>query len=128
MSLVPVGAGKSIRNAAAPDTEMDTAVQKLEEILEEAVTGEAGSITLEYVDEGLEICHMFGGRGIGNVVRDPKLKQEIIDLIVDKAELQGKSTRVMPWVIRGRRYDVAVEEYDSFGESAFKLILGKPKR
>ena len=76
---------------------------------------------------GLMACYMLGGAGIGTVLADRMLESEIIELIIDKVKLEDKSRGVMVWTHLGKQYDVTVEEYDNFGESAFKLILRKRK-
>jgi hypothetical protein len=99
----------------------------LQQILEEAVSAGANSIELEYVAEGLAVMYMFGSTGSGDVIDDRALASGIIRLIVERARLARKSRGVMNWMLLGKQYNIAVEEYDSFGESAFRLILGKPE-
>jgi hypothetical protein len=109
------------------DDHRDRALQKLQQILEEAVSAGANSIELEYVAEGLEVMYMFGSTGNGYVIDDRMLASGIIRLIVDRAGLARKPRGVMNSMLLGKQYNIAVEEYDSFGESAFRLILGKPR-
>jgi hypothetical protein len=82
---------------------------------------------LEYVAEGLEVMYTFGSTGSGDVIGDRVLASGIIRLIIDRAKLARRSRGVMNWRLLGKQYNIAVEEYDSFGESAFRLILGKPR-
>jgi hypothetical protein len=103
-------------------------LQKLQQMLEEAVSAGADSIELEYVAEGLEVMFVFGSTGYGDVIGDRVLASGIIRLIVDRAKLARKSRGVMSWTLFGKQYNIAVEEYDSFGESAFRLVLRKPKQ
>lgn len=103
------------------------AFKKLEQILEEAINARAESITLEYEDEGLAVYFMCGSTGIGNVFVDPVLESRIIRLIVDMAKLANKPKGTMVWTHLGKQYNIAVEEYDHFGESAFKLRLNETK-
>jgi hypothetical protein len=110
------------------DTRKDKASERLQQILEQAVDGGADSIQLEYVEDGLEVCYMFGSTGIGDVLSDHTLASEIIGLIVDRAKLGDKSRGVMTWTLFGKRHSIVVEEYDSFGESAFRLKLGNPRQ
>ena len=110
------------------DDQGDRALQKLQQMLEEAVSAGADSIELEYVAEGLEVMYMFGSTGSGDVIDDRVLASGIIGLIVDRAKLARKSRGVMNWTFFGRQYNITVEEYDSFGESAFRLRLGKPRQ
>ncbi len=62
----------------------------------------------------------------GDVIDDRVLASGIIRLIVDRAKLARRSRGVMNWTLFGKQYNITVEEYDSFGESAFRLIFGKP--
>ena len=107
------------------DDQRDKALQKLQQVLEEAVSAGADSIELEYVAEGLEVMYASGSTGSGDVIDDRALASGIIRLIVERARLARKSHGVMNWTLLGKQYNIAVEEYDSFGESAFRLILGK---
>lgn len=101
--------------------------QKEEQILGGAIDIGADSIELEYVDGGLEVCYMLGSRGVGTILADPMLESEIIEIIISKAKLEDKPRGVMDWMHLGKRYHILVEEYESFGEIAFKLMLSKPE-
>ena len=93
-------------------------------ILEEALDAGANVVELEYMDGGLEACYMLGNIGIGALIK-PELEGEVIRIIVKKAKL-GKRTRgKMHIELSGERHSIIVEEYESFGEPAFKLILEK---
>ncbi len=109
------------------DDQRDRALQKLQQVLEEAVSAGADSIELEYVAEGLEVVYTFGSTGSGDVIGDRVLASGIIRLIIDRAKLARRSRGVMNWRLLGKQYNIAVEEYESFGESAFRLIPGKPR-
>lgn len=110
------------------DTRKNRASEKLQQILEEAAGGVADSIELEYVAGGLEVSTLFGNTGIGNMLNNRALASEMIELIIDRAKLEDKSRGVMTWTLLGKLYTITVEEYDNFGEPAFRLILGKPRR
>jgi len=110
------------------DDQRDEALQKLQQMLEEALDAGADSIELEYVAEGLEVMYVFGSTGSGDVIGDRVLASGIIRLIIDRARLARRSRGVMNWALFGKQYNITVEEYDSFGESAFRLILGKPRQ
>jgi hypothetical protein len=111
-----------------PDDQTDEALQKLQQMLEEAVGAGADSTELKYVAEGLEVMYVFGSTAIGDVTDDRVLASGIIGLIVDQAKLARRSRGVMNWTLLGKQYNITVEEYDSFGESAFRLTLGKPRQ
>jgi hypothetical protein len=106
----------------------ERAFQVLQSFLEEAIVGGADSIEFEYADEGLEVTCMVGGSGIGSIVEDRRLAAEIIGLIIERAKLQNKSRGVIDWAYRGTSHRIRVVEYESFGESVFKLLLEKPRR
>jgi hypothetical protein len=119
---------KELEKFTSGDNDRARALQMLQSLLEEAVAGGANSIELEYVDEGLEITHVVGNSGIGSVMDDRLLAEELIGLIVERAKLQNKSRGVIDWAYRGKSYKITVAEYENFGESAFKLLLERPKR
>jgi hypothetical protein len=112
----------------ADDDRKEKALIKLQQMLEEAVSEGADSIELEFVAEGLEVMFVFGSTAVGDVIDDRALAGGIIGLIVDRAKLARKSHGVMNWTLFGGQYKITVEEYDSFGESAFRLRLGKPRQ
>ena len=103
------------------------AYQKLHRIIGEGVEAKADSISIEYADGGLEVCYRFADFGIGSVCVERSLEAEVIRLIVDKAGIEYKSRGTMKWKIRERELNIIVEKYDSFGESAYRLILKKPQ-
>jgi hypothetical protein len=100
----------------------------LRSILEKALRAGAEAITLEYVDEGLEVCYESGHLGIGEIVEDPESEAQIIGAVVDLAGLQYRSRGTMRIEVLGEMRTIAVQAYDSFGESAFRLILRRPER
>jgi hypothetical protein len=93
-------------------------------ILEEAIDAGANVVELEYVDSGLEACYMFGNMGIGTLIK-PELEGEVISIIVKKAKLGKRLSGKMQMELNGEKHSIIVEEYESFGETAFKLILEK---
>lgn len=101
--------------------------QMLTEILEDAVDSGADSVRLEYVSEGLEVSYMFGNAGLGSVITDPEVEREIIRYIVENARLEKRPRGRMQMDLLGKQYTIMVEEFDHFGESAFKLSLKKSK-
>jgi hypothetical protein len=104
------------------------ASKKLQQIIEEAMRSGAQSIELQYEAEGLEVSYMVGQRGWGRVLTDRALAEELLCLIIDLAQLENKPRGVISWRRAGQSYPIAVEEYDRFGESAFRLKLGKPQK
>lgn len=102
--------------------------QALQKILEDALKEGADTVELEYVDQGLEVSRMFGDTGWGEVLTDGELIREIIRAVVDKASLTRKSQGKMQLDLLGEQHTILVKEYENFGESSFRLILGKPNR
>jgi len=106
----------------------DEALRLLQHILEEAIGTGADTVEFEYVDGGLEVCYRGRGTGIGVLLADRVLERQLIKLIIERAKLENKSRGAMVWTLMGKQYNIVVEEYERFGESAFRLILGKPKQ
>jgi hypothetical protein len=108
------------------DTEAASpAEQQLQAYLDEAVEGGASAILLEYVPEGLEVCFMLGDTGAGRVLKDSKLAGALMQLIGDRAGLDTKPKGTMTWLVHGQPLVITVEQYDNFGECAFRLKLKK---
>jgi hypothetical protein len=99
----------------------EKAFGELVRVLEEAVRAGAGSVGLEYEGRDLLVFHNFGNTGLGASRIAPELQQAVIDAIVNGAGLSRKSRGKMQLQLLGKGYEVIVEEYDSFGESAFTL-------
>src|SRR5438132_1642208 len=106
----------------------DKAFQELVRLLEEAVQAGAHSVGLEYKGRDLLVFHNFGNTGLGASRIPEELQQEVIEELVRKAGLSRKSRGKMQVRLLGKDYEVIVEEYDSFGESAFNLTLKERKR
>ncbi len=101
----------------------DQAAEYLDRLLHEAVEAGADTVELERVPEGLEICFLKGGSGLGHVLKDQTLEEELIELIVRRAGLENRVKGKMNSDIGGKNCRITVEEYDSFGESCFRLKL-----
>ncbi len=104
----------------------ERAAAYLNDILDQAAEAGVDTIELERAPEGLEICFVRAGSGSGTVLKDRELESEIVQLIVRRAGLENQASGTMNWNLRGRDCAIGVEEYDSFGESSFRLKLGKP--
>ena len=100
----------------------------LPSIIETAIRQGAETIELEYVTEGLEVTYMSGSFGIGEVIDNRKSIKTIIDELVTQAELEHKTRGTFKWICDEREYEIRAEQYESFGESAFRLILKKSKK
>jgi len=104
------------------------AFRTLQSIIETAINTGAAAIELEYVSEGLEVTYVSGSIGIGEVIADRRSAKRIVGELIAQAKLEHKLRGVLKWAHGGRLHKIRVEEYESFGESAFRLILKKPKR
>jgi hypothetical protein len=89
-------------------------------VLEEAVRAGVNSIGLEYKGRELMVFHQAGPLGLGASRIRQELQQDVIAELVKRAGLSRKS--------RGKDYEAVVEEYDSFGESAFNLTVKERKK
>jgi hypothetical protein len=106
----------------------DKAFRELVRVLEEAVGTGATSVGLEYKGRELMVFHNFGNTGLGVARIPPELQQAVIEEMVNRAGLSRKSRGKMQVSLLGKDYEVIVQEYDSFGESAFNLILKERKK
>lgn len=119
------GRTRSRTDMSRKERETDRAADYLNHLLTQAAEAGADTVLLERVPGGLEICFLAGGAGLGTVLKDRELESELIELVVRRAGLENRATGRMDWDIRGENWPVTVEEYDSFGESCFRLKLGK---
>jgi len=100
-------------------------LEKLQRIIIEAIENGADSIELEYVLGGLEVTYMYGNTGMGMVIEDEDEIGEIITGIIEDAKLESKSRGILKW--RYKSHKIYAEEYESFGETAFRLKIMVPK-
>ncbi len=70
---------------------------------------------------------MFGDTGAGGTLITRELECKVIQIIVEKARLKNRCCGTMEMELLGERRSILVHEYESFGESAFRLIL-RPRR
>jgi hypothetical protein len=106
----------------------DQAFQELVRVLEEAVRAGVNSIGLEYKGRDLMVFHQTGPLGLGAGRIADELRQAVIEELVKRAGLSRKSRGKMQVNLLGKEYEAVVEEYDSFGESAYDLTLKERKR
>jgi hypothetical protein len=104
------------------------AFQELLRVLEEAVRAGANSIGLEYKGRELMVFYLVGPLGIGADRIADELKQAVIQELAKRAGLSRKSRGKMKVSLLGRDYEAVVERYDSFGRSAFNLMLKERKK
>jgi hypothetical protein len=106
-----------------PDNTDSKAFQELIRVLEEAVRAGVSSIGLEYKGRELIVFHQAGPLGLGATRIPEDLQQAVIEELVKQAGLARKSRGKMQITLLGKDFEVVVEEYDSFGESAYNLRL-----
>ncbi len=104
------------------------AFQELVRVLEPAVQAGVASIGLEYKGRELMVFHQAGPVGLGAARIAEDLQQVVIEELVNRAGLARKSKGKMQITLLGRDFEVLVEEYDSFGESAFNLNLKEQQK
>ena len=105
----------------------DEAFRELVRMLEEAVLTGADSVGLEWEDRDLVVYLYFGNTGLGAVSIPRDLQCSVLGELVERANLTRKPKGRMQVNLLGKDYMVTVNEYESFGESAFTLTLKKAK-
>ena len=113
----------SDENAPVPEDDDKSALafKELIRVLEAAAWAGVDSVGLEWKGDDLLIFHENGS--VGKIVKP--LQLEIIAEIMKRAQIGRKHKGNMRLLLLGNEYSVAVEEYDSFGESAYTLTLKK---
>jgi hypothetical protein len=101
----------------------EAAFRELTRVLEDAVQAGVSAIGLEYKGRELMVFHCVGPMGLGAARIAQELQQPVIQEIVERAGLARKKKGKMQVKLLDKDYEVVVEEYDSFGESAFNLTL-----
>ena len=96
-------------------------------MLEEAVQTGADSVGLEWEDRDLVMYLYFGNTGFGSVSIPRDLQEPVLGELIERAKLTRRPKGRMQVKLLGKDYVVTVNEYDSFGESAFTLTLKKAK-
>jgi hypothetical protein len=99
----------------------------LQSILERALAGNADSVELEPVLEGLEVCWRVGNTGLGNVVSTAE-GNRITRFIVPAASLERHDHGLMTMEVAGESRKISVEAYEHFGEWAYRLRLAPARK
>ena len=100
----------------------EAAYRELVRVFEKAVQAGADSIGLEWEDRDLLVVYLyFGDAGLGVVPIPRDLQKPVCEELVKGAKLTREPRGTMSVTLHGSEYEVVVEEYDNFGESAFKL-------
>ena len=97
------------------------ATEELVRMLEGALRAGVDSVGLEYEGRDLMVFYQAGPVGLGAARIPQELQQRVIAELVKRAGLSRKSRGKMRVSLLGKEYEVIVEEYDSFGESAYNL-------
>ncbi len=105
-----------------------TAFQELVRVLEQAVQAGVTSLGLEWKGRELMVFHQAGPVGLGAGRIAEELQQAVIEEIVNRAGLARKPRGKMAVTLMEKDFEVVVEEYDSFGESAFNLTIREAKK
>ncbi len=106
----------------------ERAFRELVRVLEEAVRAGANSVGLEYEERDLIVYYNFGNTGLGAARIPQGLQRDVIRELVKRAGLSRKPRGKMQIALLGKDYEVIVEEYDSFGESAFTITYKERKK
>jgi len=111
-----------------PDDSKAEAIRKLGHIIAEAVELNVDEVTIEFAEDGgLEVCFIAGNTGVSAVLVPRELEGEVMGLIADRAGMADRPTGVLEWSFGDAKKTLFVEEYDSFGETAFRLLLKRPE-
>ena len=101
----------------------EMAFKELVRVLEAAASSGVESIGLEWQGDDLLVFHASEGHAATKIPKH--LQLEFIAEIVKRAQIGRKHKGNMRLRLLGQEYSMAVEEYDSFGESAYTLTLKK---
>jgi hypothetical protein len=101
--------------------------QELLRVLEEAVQEGVYSIGLEFEGRELMVYYQVGSASLGSARIPKEMQSPVINELVKRAGLGRKSKGKLQVTLLGKPFEVVVEEYDSFGESAYNLTLRERK-
>jgi hypothetical protein len=107
------------------DDKSAKAFKEIIRVLEAAAWTGVESVGLEWKGQDLMVFHESGSMGYGATKIAKQLQLDVIAEIVKRAKIGRKHKGYMRLRLLGEEYSVAVEEYDSFGESAYTLTLKK---
>jgi hypothetical protein len=99
------------------------AFHELVRVLEQAVQVGVTCLGLERKGRELMVFHQSRHVGLGATRIPQDLQQAVIEELAKRADLAHRSKGKLPVTLHGREFEVVVEEFDSFGESAFNLSL-----
>ena len=99
----------------------------LRNIVERALAGNADSVELEPVQDGLEVFWRAGNAGVGTMISDSE-GNRIIRFIVRAAGLERHNPGKLTLEVGGERCKVSVAMYEHFGEWAYRLRFVPAKK
>ena len=111
----------------APNRNGTEAVEIIRSILEDAINAKAEMVEFEYADDGLEVCFIVCNIGLGGTLISHEMETKVIATIIELAKLHGKARGKIQIELLVKPLIIIVEEYQSFGESAFRMKLEKTK-
>ena len=112
-----------------PDNVENTpAFLELTRILEDSVREGVMSLSLEWKGRELMVFYQAGMVGLGAARISAGLQGAVIEELIGRADLASKTCGKMQMTLLDAEFDIVVEEYDSFGESAFNLTLKERKK
>ena len=103
------------------------AFQELVRVLEQAAQAGIASLGLEWKGRELMVFHQVGPVGLGAARIAEDLQKAVIEELVNRAGLARKSKGKIKVTLLGKEFNVVVEKYDSFGQSAYNLTLKERK-
>jgi hypothetical protein len=118
-------ASNETKSKPEDDDKSAKAFKEIIRVLEAAVWVGVESLGLEWKGSELMVFHNVGSMGYGATKIAKELQLEVLAEIVNRAQIGRKHKGNMRLRLLGQEYSVAVEEYDSFGESAYTLTLKK---
>lgn len=105
----------------------DAGYQELVRVLEDAVQAGVTNLGFEYKGRELMVFHQGASVGLGADRIVENLEKPVIKELIKRARFAEGAKGTMKITLLGRDYEVLVEEYDSFGESAFNLTIRERK-
>ena len=110
------------------DEKSVAAFQYLVRILEEAIRAGADSVGLERESRGLSVVKYTGNSGLADGPVPKELEEALVGEIIDRSGLADSGRGEIHLNLAGKDYRVIVDERNSFGESAFSLLLKKARK
>lgn len=96
----------------------------IESLVAKALELHADSLEIEYKDGREEVCAMRGCVGVGIASLDSSSK----DAKALRQKIRKIGRKGMNLTIDGKTYGVRVAVYDSFGEEAYRIEIGRPNK